>query len=286
MPELVSRGHIYIAQPPLYKIKRGKSERYLKDETELNAYLLEAALEDAALEGTPGKPALSGEALARLCHDYLAVENTIRRLSRRYDAKLLKGLVYLPTITPESLKDEKRMTELVAILKKRLKSEENGARFEVSLGTNSHSGGHEILVTRSEHGAVTMSRVDGEFVSSGEYRSIRHLGAQLDGLIQDGALVRRGEHTNPVTSFDDAFQWLMEQARRGQTIQRYKGLGEMNPEQLWETTMDVKTRRLLKVNIEDGVAADEIFTTLMGDQVEPRRDFIERNALYVANLDI
>ena len=171
-------------------------------------------------------------------------------------------------------------------LQGRLAAHANGARYEVMLGTSTVSGGTEILITRAEHGGITTSRIDSEFVGSGEYRSMRNLGSKLQGLIQEGATVQRGDKTQAVSTFDEAFEWLMEEARRGQTIQRYKGLGEMNPEQLWETTMDITARRLLKVNIEDGVAADEVFTTLMGDQVEPRREFIEKNALAVSNLDV
>lgn len=286
MPELIHHGYVYIAQPPLYKIKRGKSERYLKDDTELNAYLLEAALEEAKLFGDPNQPALTGSELSKLCQDYLTVENTTKRLARRYDQRLLRLLVHFPELTLDALKDPKKLEPIVQRLQSHLAQIQNGARYEVSQSVSAHSGANEILVVRSEHGAVSTSRIDAEFVSSGEYRAIRTLGNELKGLIQAGATIHRGDKSQPVASFDEAIQWLMEEARRGQTIQRYKGLGEMNPEQLWETTMDVTSRRLLKVNIEDGVAADEIFTTLMGDQVEPRREFIEKNALAVTNLDV
>ena len=286
MPELIQRGYIYIAQPPLYKIKRGKSERYLKDDTELNAYLLEAALDGAVLNGAPGKAPLTGTALAKLCQDHLSVENTIKRLSRRYDARLLRSLVHLPTLRAEMLKDTKQTEGFVRLLQENFTSHANGAQYEVSIGASTLTGNNEIVVSRSEHGAVGISHLDTEFVGSGEYRAMRNLGERLAGLVQAGATVGRGDKTNAVSSFAAAFEWFMEEARRGQTIQRYKGLGEMNPDQLRETTMDITARRLLKVNIEDGVAADEVFTTLMGDQVEPRREFIEKNALAVSNLDV
>jgi DNA gyrase subunit B len=194
--------------------------------------------------------------------------------------------VHMPTLSIDTLKDPKLLTGFADELQKNLTSQTNGARYEVSVATNAISGANELLVTRSEHGAISTSRIDSEFVSSGEYRGMRSLGGKLQGLLKEGATVRRGEKIQPVENFDAAFDWLMDEARRGQTIQRYKGLGEMNPEQLWETTMDITARRLLKVNIEDGVAADEVFTTLMGDQVEPRREFIEKNALAVSNLDV
>jgi DNA gyrase subunit B len=286
MPELINRGYIYIAQPPLFKVKRGKSERYLKDDSELNAYLLETALEGAALSGGPDQAPISGAALSQLCQDNLTVENTIKRLARRFDTRLLKNMVHMPTLSVETLKDPKQLEGFVSQLQKKLTSQANGANYEASVAKNSISGANEILVTRSEHGTITTSRIDTEFVSSGEYRGMRNLGSKLHGLLKEGATVQRGDKIQPVVNFDAAFEWLMDEARRGQTIQRYKGLGEMNPEQLWETTMDITARRLLKVNIEDGVAADEVFTTLMGDQVEPRREFIEKNALAVSNLDV
>ena len=286
MPELLNRGHIYIAQPPLYKVKRSKQERYLKDDGELQDLLLKNALTDASLRGSARGTPIDGNALANLCSTYLNVNQTIKRLSRRYDGNVLRQLIYMPTLTKELLKSAKKTEAFVVELQKKLSAEHNGAtRYDVTLGIGTHGEVHEILISRSEHGAVRHSRIDAEFVASGEYRSMRNLGEKIE-CFASGATIQRGDKQEAVASFDAALEWLLAEARRGQTIQRYKGLGEMNPEQLWETTMDPQTRRLLKVNIEDGVAADEMFTTLMGDQVEPRRDFIERNALSVSNLDV
>ncbi len=286
MPELLNRGHIYIAQPPLYKVKRSKQERYLKDDDELQDLLLKNALTDASLRGSTRGTPIEGNALANLCNAYLNVNQTIKRLSRRYDDNVLRQLTYMPTLTKELLKSAKKTEAFVVELQRKLSAEHNGAtRYDVTLGIGSHGDVHEILISRSEHGAVRHSRIDAEFVASGEYRSMRSLGEKIERFAS-GATVQRGDKQEAVASFDAALEWLLAEARRGQTIQRYKGLGEMNPEQLWETTMDPQTRRLLKVNIEDGVAADEMFTTLMGDQVEPRRAFIERNALSVSNLDV
>ena len=205
MPELIQRGYIYIAQPPLYKIKRGKSERYLKDDTELNAYLLEAALDGAVLNGAPGKAPLTGAALAKLCQDHLSVENTIKRLSRRYDARLLRSLVHLPTLRAEMLKDTKQTEGFVRLLQENFTSHANGAQYEVSIGASTLTGNNEIVVSRSEHGAVGISHLDTEFVGSGEYRAMRNLGERLAGLVQAGATVGRGDKTNVVSSFAAAF---------------------------------------------------------------------------------
>ncbi len=285
MPELIERGHVYIAQPPLYKVKHGKSERYLKDDSEMQDYLLDHALTDASLAPADRAP-IAGSELAGLCRQYLAVQQTIKRLSRRYDARVLEKLIYLPTLSADILKDKDRTTQFVAELQARLAMHANGTRYEVTVGFDTRNNLHELVVSRSEHGSVTQSRVDAEFIASSEYTALRRLGEQLETLFRGEVSVARGDKLQRVTSFEEALEWLFAEARRGQTIQRYKGLGEMNPDQLWETTMDTATRRLLKVNVEDGVAADEVFTMLMGDQVEPRREFIEKNALYVGNLDV
>jgi len=284
MPELIVRGHIYIAQPPLYKVKQGKSERYVKDETELENHLLESALEGAALHAAD--QVISGKELANLCRAHLAVESVIRRLSRRYDAKLLHKLVYLSTLTPELLKNKKSSETFIAELQGRLNTDQNGARYAVTLGVDKRNNLHELLVARTEHGTTSESHIDADFIASREYGELRALGVRMEKLFTREVQVHRDDKSLVVASFDAALEWLMSEARRGQAIQRYKGLGEMNPEQLWETTMDPGARRLLKVNMEDAVAADEVFSMLMGDEVEPRREFIEKNALDVANLDV
>ncbi|OGI48686.1 MAG: DNA gyrase subunit B [Candidatus Muproteobacteria bacterium RBG_16_65_34] len=286
MSQLIERGHVYIAQPPLYKIKQGKQERYLKDDNEMQEYLLGHALDGAALKVSGGR-ALQGNELAGLCRQYLAVQQTLKRLSRRYDARVLEKLIYLPTLTGELMKDKAKTEAYASELQGRLgASQDGGARYDVSLGFDARNNVHELLVARGEHGSVTQSRVDAEFVASGEYAAMREFGKQLETLFTAEVTIERGDKHQTVTSINEAMDWFMTEARRGQTIQRYKGLGEMNPEQLWETTMDPQIRRLLKVSVEDGVAADEVFTMLMGDQVEPRREFIEKNALYVVNLDV
>jgi DNA gyrase subunit B len=285
IPDLISRGNIYIAQPPLYKVKQGKSERYVKDDQELQAHLLETALDGAELR-IGDKQIIKGAELAALCRQFLDVEQTIQRLSRRFDARLLKRLIYMPTLEQALLKDAKRSEAFVVELQKRIGEDQNGVRYDVSLGFDTRHNLHEVVVARSDYGSVTQNRVDAAFVSTPEYLALRNLGSKLEKLFVGDAIVARDEKTQAVIRFEEALEWLMSEARRGQAIQRYKGLGEMNPEQLWETTMDPSTRRLLKVNMEDAVAAEEVFTTLMGDQVEPRREFIEKNALYVSNLDV
>jgi len=286
MGELISRGHVYIAQPPLFKIKQGKQERYLKDENELQEFLLEAALTDATLFAAGGQE-VKGTELANLCRSYLAVEQTIKRLSRRYDAEALRRLIYMARITPELLKNKKQAEKIVQELQGRLSTDAgHRSRYEVTLGIDTRNNLQEMSVLRHEHGTATRTKIDAEFVSSGEYASMRALGERLEKYFTAEATIQRADKNQKVMNINDMLEWLMAEARRGQTIQRYKGLGEMNPEQLWETTMDISARRLLKVNVDDAVAADEVFTMLMGDQVEPRREFIEKNALDVSNLDI
>ncbi len=286
MVDLIMRGHIYIAQPPLYKVKHGKQERYLKDDGELQEYLLTVALDSAALALADGRT-ISGNELADLSRRHLAVQENIRRLSRRYDAKALQKLGYLATVRTESLKDPVFVRRWVSELQARVNDDPTGAvRFEIDGALNSKTSLYEIKVTRYEHGSSIASRLDGDFFGSPDYAAMRALGEQLAKLFSGAVTVRRGEQSQIAMSFDSALDWLLGEARRGQTIQRYKGLGEMNPEQLWETTMDPRSRRLLKVSADDDVAAGEVFSMLMGDQVEPRREFIEKNALLVSNLDI
>ncbi|MDH3588654.1 MAG: DNA topoisomerase (ATP-hydrolyzing) subunit B [Gammaproteobacteria bacterium] len=287
MPELIERGHIYIAQPPLYKIKKGRQEHYVKDDTELNAYLLTLALEGSALHVNAEAPALRGPGLESLARKYIEVDAIFERWSRRYDERVLRQLLHLPRVDAKQLADQDWMERWVLQLGDRLQESSNGngsARYQANLEWGDSS--FHIQLSRRYHGINTEKRIQKEFFESAEYLRIAELGEELAQLIGDGAYVLRGDKRQDVASFDDAMEWLMQQARKGQSIQRYKGLGEMNPAQLWETTMDPVVRRMMQVHVEDGFAADEIFTTLMGDQVDPRREFIERNALMVANLDI
>jgi DNA gyrase subunit B len=287
MPELIERGHLYIAQPPLYKVKKGKQERYVKDDGELNKYLLEAALQDAQLMVNAAAPAISGPAFESLASRYLAVMATIKRLARRLPENMLEAMIYMPPLTPQDMRDPAKAQSWFGELLQRLYRDASGAtRYDVKLEKEEGGDGYYATIIETAHSVSNIRLLRAEFFSSGEYRTIMELGQQLDGLLGEGAFVQRGERRADIKTFKEALLWIMEEAKRGQHIQRYKGLGEMNPEQLWETTMNAESRRLLQVRIEDAVAADEIFTTLMGDHVEPRRDFIEKNALSVANLDI
>ncbi|MDH5325391.1 MAG: DNA topoisomerase (ATP-hydrolyzing) subunit B [Gammaproteobacteria bacterium] len=284
MPELIEEGHIYIAQPPLYKVKKGKQERYVKDDAQLNAYILQLAIENALLFTEEGTPAIKDIALETLAKQYLAVIATINRLSKRYHGELLEKMIYMPAVDPSDSGKQEVMQPWFEDLVNRL-NESGTIKYDVKVGKDDTN---QLLATVGaiQHGVGNSRPIAADFFQSAEYRSFVELGKQLDGFINTGAYVQRGERKTPVSSFKEALNWLMDEARRGLNIQRYKGLGEMNPEQLWETTLDMNNRRLLQVQIEDAVAADEIFTTLMGDQVEPRREFIESNALDVANLDI
>jgi len=287
IPELIERGHIYIAQPPLYKIKRGKQETYVKDDNELNQLLLNAALEEAQLHVNAGAPALSGSALEALARKYMEVQAIIRRWARRYDDRLLEQLVYMPEVSPANFDRQEWLRGWARDLDQRLNALADGTRtyrVELRAATDGHAA--RIIIHKTEHGTPSQKYLPREFFESAEYQRIADLARTLAGLIGEGAYTTRGNERQEIGSFKEAMKWLLDQAKKGQTIQRYKGLGEMNPEQLWETTINPESRRLLQVKIEDAVAADDIFTTLMGDQVEPRREFIEKNALSVTNLDI
>jgi DNA gyrase subunit B len=284
IPELLERGHIYIAQPPLYKVKKGKSEHYVKDDGELNQMLLRSALEDAELHVKAEAPAMPASVLDTLARRYMEFEAAARRAARRYDQRVLEQMLHLPELSAAEAEDPRRLGEWGRELERLLNSGDVAGRsYRVTLqsGPSPH-----LLIARTEHGSTTEKHLHREFFSSSEYRRISELARTLSGLLGPGSYVRKGEATQEVSGFRDALYWLLDQARRGQSIQRYKGLGEMNPDQLWDTTINPQTRRLVQVRIDDAHAANEIFSTLMGDQVEPRREFIERNALAVTYLDV
>jgi len=294
MPALIERGHIYIAQPPLYKIKKGKQEVYVKDDAELNTYLLNAAIEGAALHVNADAPPLSGAALEALAKEHMTVENIIRRMSNRYDEAVLRTLSKIPEIPEKNLEDLDALQawtqELSAALPKASGDRAvngNGGSYFAELDRGDGEGeGVRIAIRKMQHGLSATRYIPREFFDTNEYRHIMSLAGKLKELLGDGAYIERGDKRLDVDSFAEVTDWIMSEARKGQSIQRYKGLGEMNPEQLWDTTVNPATRRLMQVRIEDAVKADEIFTTLMGDHVEPRREFIEKNAIMVSNLDI
>ena len=292
MPELIERGYIYIAQPPLYKVKRGKSEYYVKDDAELNAMLLKHALDDATLylktEAPGAAPAtLAGDALAALGRGYVEVQAIITKWARRYDQRVLEQMLLLPEVRHEQYGDAAWLTDWAKRLETGLNAQGTKVRrYGVEVEVNAGNQPVRLNVFRTEHGLTTEKHIQREFFDSAEYRRIADLARTLATLVAPGAYAEKGEHRQDIAGFGHAMQWLMDLAKKGQSIQRYKGLGEMNPEQLWDTTINPATRRLIQVRIEDAVTADDLFTTLMGDQVEPRREFIEKNALAVANLDI
>jgi DNA gyrase subunit B len=279
MPELVERGYVYIAQPPLYKIKHGKSETYIKDDHELNQHLLRLALDGTQLTPRAGATVVEGEALGELARAYLLSEAVITRVTDFIDGEVLHALlahdIAVDTSNEAATRDSAE--RITAFLSPAVRIE---ARFDEK---------HErwmLVVIRMRHGNLRSGRIDEDFLLSGDYQQIRRTAQMIAGLMGEGAAIRRGEKSLAVTSFADAMKWMLNEVERGLAKQRYKGLGEMNPAQLWETTMDPGVRRLLRVQIDDAIAADEIFTTLMGDDVEPRRAFIESNALYARNIDV
>lgn len=279
MPELVERGHIYIAQPPLYKVKHGKQERYLKDDHELKQYMLQMALSEAELVTEGGKEPISKAALEEVAKEFLLAEAIVERLSRIIAEPILYAL--LKNIVLD-LSDLATANESAEQLKKALANEQ----YTVSAYYDESTENCRLKISKMVHGNLQISYLDRDFQQSGDYAQLLKTAQVLHGLLKEGASIKRGERSQPVSEFKAAMDWLLEEVKRGLGIQRYKGLGEMNPGQLWETTMDPKVRRLLRVQIDDVIAADEIFTTLMGDQVEPRRAFIETNALGARNLDI
>jgi DNA gyrase subunit B len=286
MPILIERGHIYIAQPPLYKVKKGKQETYVKDDLELNALLLSTAVDGAALHVSAEAPPMSGLGLESLARKYVEVQAIVKRWARRYDERFLEQLLYVPALSAESFDRIDTLRDWCRNLEAKLNSLDDASRnYRVGVEAVA-SGGHRVNLRRLEHGLTSEKHIPREFFESAEYLRIAELAQTLSDLMGAGAYIQRGDDRQDVASFKVAMTWLFEQAKKGQSIQRYKGLGEMNASQLWDTTINPETRRLMQVRIEDVVAADDIFTTLMGDAVEPRREFIEKNALQVSNLDI
>ncbi|NLO54881.1 MAG: DNA topoisomerase (ATP-hydrolyzing) subunit B [Gammaproteobacteria bacterium] len=286
LPELIERGYIYIAQPPLYKVKRGKQEQYLKDDEAMEEYLTNAALEDASLHVNASAPGLSGSALEELVNEYRSVLKTLDRLSRLYPKEITEHFIYLPRVEPEQLSDKAAMQEWLEALQARMSSvEKSGEVYTVSLRHDSERNYWLPEIQIKAHGLSNHILFNHDFYSSNDYRTVTALGNKLNNLLDDDAYVLRGERKQAVSTFKEALDWLLAEGSRRIGVQRYKGLGEMNPEQLWETTMDPSQRRMLQVTIDDAIAADQIFNTLMGDHVEPRRAFIEENALAVSNLD-
>jgi DNA gyrase subunit B len=287
MRVLIERGHILIAQPPLYKMKRGKQERYIKDEEALNTYLFEVSMEDARLIPTAGAEPIEGDALRDLAQNYFGVQTQVKRLERVFPAEILDLMIYAPRLNVDDLTDQAAVQTWTDDLQARTSAAIKTRKeyhFDVTEDQERHL--FYPLLTITNHGVSREYVFTREFFQSKDYEDYTALGERINQLLHQDALVAKGEKTEPALSLKQALAWLQQEALRGQSRQRYKGLGEMNPEQLWETTMDPKRRTMLRVTIEDAIAADQLFSTLMGDAVEPRKEFIVNNALAVANLDV
>jgi DNA gyrase subunit B len=285
LPEIVEKGYIYIAQPPLYKVKKGKQEHYVKDDAQLNEYLIQLALDKAQLFTDETAPPIQGQGLEKLAKEFTGVVSIINRLSRRYDDVFLEQISYMEAINDEIKQDQKKLTAWFARMEQLLRDCDSKAIFTIELDYKA-SNEFSAVVNKKLHGITKSFILPSTFFNGKDYQKIAQYANDTAGMFNEGSFMQMGERQQEVSSFKQAFEWMMKEIKKGQHIQRYKGLGEMNPEQLWETTLDANNRRLLQVRIEDVIAADEIFTTLMGDVVEPRRDFIVKNALDVTNLDV
>jgi DNA gyrase subunit B len=285
LPEIVEKGYIYIAQPPLYKIKKGKQEHYVKDDVQLNEYLIQLALDKAQLFTDETAPPIQGQGLEKLAKEFTGVVSIINRLSRRYDDVFLEQFCYMDAINDEIKQDEQKLLSWFSKMEKNLQDCDSKAIFTIDVDYKA-SNEFSVIVNKKLHGITKTFILPSTFFNGKDYQKIAQYASDTADMFNPRSYMQMGERQQPVSSFKQDFEWMMKEIKKGQHIQRYKGLGEMNPEQLWETTLDSNNRRLLQVRIEDVIAADEIFTTLMGDVVEPRRDFIVKNALDVTNLDV
>ena len=295
MEELIKRGHIYIAQPPLYKVKKGKQEIYVKDDAELNKYLLQLALENAKLHVSKTSPALSGVAFEELANEHVNSQDIIQNLSKRYDPEIMEAICNVKQIATKDVQDDKKLAKYIKevsnslddILSKKYNQENKGETLSIVFENNDPENKNlRIMIKKIRHGVTSLRYIPRSFFGTSDYKSIISLKMKTKDLLSGGAFLLKGEKKKEIQSFKEAIDWLLTDARKGQYIQRYKGLGEMNPDQLWETTVNPESRRLLQVNVGDAFKANEIFETLMGDVVAPRREFIEKNALTTVNLDV
>ena len=285
MPELIENGYIYIGQPPLFKVKKGKQETYVKDEAELDAYLLHIAVDNAELQVNSQTPPIQSAALETLAKEYMSAVAIVKRLEQGHTSEVLHAMLKLPLLTPGGTANEEVMSAWAEQLMQLLNHNQNpGTRYSYRLDWTSER--KYLTVEKYVYGLGDDDIYTQDFFSSPEFKILQTMANNTDSLFEDETVIKRGEKQQKVAQFSDVMDWLIEEAKRGQTVQRYQGLGEMNPDQLWETTMDPDSRLLVQVSIQDAIAADDIFSTLMGDQVEPRREFIEQNALSATNLDV
>jgi len=285
LPEIVEKGYIYIAQPPLYKVKKGKQEHYVKDDAQLNEYLIQLALDKAQLFTDEAVPPIQGPGLEKLAKEFTGVVSIVNRLFRRYDDSFLEQLAHMEAISDEHRQDQQKLAAWFATMEQQLNDRAGKAVFSIELDYKA-ANDFSAVVSKRLHGNTKTFVLPSTFFTGKDYKQIAQYAEDTADMFTESSYIQMGERQQQVSSFKEAFEWMMKEVKKGQHIQRYKGLGEMNPEQLWETTLDANNRRLLQVRIEDVIAADEIFTCLMGDVVEPRRDFIVKNALDVTNLDV